>query len=955
MGFFSKKKTKRIHSTSVAASQVYENNRLEEIRIKNIIKKVKHNMSGQEYVMEYSKYGAEMLRNYNYRGRDIGSNTKIKATTVEIPKEEIKELLVLIEETEDIIFHSFEYDTPENTDWIFYQLQRLYGYNLTYSLCFIGDTFYTLKEIVPSTNFDNEDDYEEEEEEGGHIGGISPEFYDYDEDKDVFIVTLEAAFEKVEREYAVVTIVFNDDEGILEEPEEYPNHEINIIEQRYTFKDYIALLPIEGSESEVKEVLISSKSLEQTEVEKTMLIEEYLELENLTAIDIISEIVFPVIEDSIELELPAYDEHKKYFLVSYDIYSTGEEKVWIYDPASNEYPSLEEYSSHTVEYEAYPIVMLKTNGYGVDEYDGPDVKTVRPGNVNLQVYKPNILSPKLYYDTDYAIRSFAFSLDDLLESIKTNPDADALYEAYSVIGVSPSNKHSAVSKALFLTFEKIYDNLNMDLLKEGSPCILEVLEDTYNAKLTWIPESVYYTKGNFGEIDSCKHSINRTVKKEISYSITCTYEIVIYKDYSNWEGGPVPTETRYVLTEKPNNFPHTYVILKGSAVKGYYIEEVIQWVSIRTGDDTIAYPLLKKVDVELLEDSKIRFNYYNYIPKEEIFLQKQTTKTTIKNLKVVVQGKSSIKTFKGKWVESYFSIKKCARSGKYWNEYVGEKLAYNIWFSTITRDDRIFSQELPLTSSNLVIPLIHDIIKDFNLMEQVSLLGVSLHLVFYTYRYDKIRYYESTFFGSIIGVIAAVISIAIAVINAPAGLAIQFGALSFFKIATVMMVSMAVEEIVGAFINDPRLVSFITQAATFAAAAYVGAIDLSAVEFDLKFASDLVKVGFEVVNLFAGGDVNTQIKHLQEKTEKMWEIYQKRSDELAEKLTQLQTGLGPEFFAELNYGMVEYDSTPTSPYLYSPDFVRYVMLDMYKDIDLLYRNPIETLIQNKLQIGILDI
>ena len=234
------------------------------------------------------------------------------------------------------------------------------------------------------------------------------------------------------------------------------------------------------------------------------------------------------------------------YVITYTNTNNGRMYYWIYDPATNQYPSLTHPVTSSSSIESYPIVMLRNGFFDVENYNVSSI-----GGVS----RPPSITEKRYKDTVELLNHIGVDLESLTTAYKDNPDIDKLLDAFFMYGVSPSDSSEITSRVLYEMFDAIYDKT--PYIEGDSTFSASFKENPYNAAIVWKPKTTKIEKQVIGSLGKCTHSIinnpvtkttylDRTVKDRY---VTDVIEEVMVDSRGNILGKQIKETTTYRIDE----------------------------------------------------------------------------------------------------------------------------------------------------------------------------------------------------------------------------------------------------------------------------------------------------------------------------------------------------------------------------------------------------------------------
>lgn len=484
-------KDEDIYIVNVISTKVYDEDQYPKMRTKLAIDKLKNQTTSIDYLKGFLKVGEAQFSKYFYKGKydylDYLPESQFQA--VSIPSTKIKEILEDIEGDKVFIVDILGM-VPSDDDWCKYQLQELYNYNI-----------------------------------GNDILEYNNKYYQYNNTKyninnNIFTVTMSLIDE-------VSYIVYETISTTIE-----PYDDINDKKTTTTIK-------------ETNYYKVNDGTFLFNEINDTNTVITYVPKDSETStisVNTIDTGIKTYNKEEITFTIKNHNNIRKY-VVKYTINSRL--KYWIYDPTSNEYPSIASPVQEVVDFEMYPVVMLRNNYFNIADYE----KSVIEGTP-----RPSTVTEERYEDTVDILNGIGISLDDITKAYSENSDIGKLQDAFFLLGVSPSDTDYIVSKVLFEMFDFVYDTL--PVAEESKAYAAVFKENPYNAVLSWTPSSPYFLDEKIGSLGFYKHEItNDTI-------ITVTKEVTVVKVYSKnkafkevntYKLEEIKTSTGRVISSKVSN------------------------------------------------------------------------------------------------------------------------------------------------------------------------------------------------------------------------------------------------------------------------------------------------------------------------------------------------------------------------------------------------------------------
>ena len=948
MGFLKKKKTRKIYSTSIATTRVFQDDLLYQVKVKSILEKIQNGLDSRTYTLRYGNSGAAQLFQYYLSGLYNYSDHLPTSTigAVGVSANVIENILRGIE-SESFTFTGADYTTPSDTFWVLWRLQQDINYDVGLDLV----TITTISGGVPVKNYYRIDSFE------------------YDKTRGVFVVTLKTklGFTILAHEEHVTTITNLNPTTDLKR-----TVVIKVMSYMNTANlEDVAVFVTETVLSDTTEEVPIGTETPDITIEP--LTTTYYANPNLTITRTVS----------------AYEDDEFYYMAEYVLTESNRTKLWAYDPRTKVYPQLKIDNYTTINYESYPVVMFRNGVFSVDEWNVSS-KRIKSGNVTETVQRPSSITKKRYDETTEILKSIGISLEDLLEKVEENKDVDKLQDAFAVIGVSPGavlkkvsdtqkalNKlkvgttaykakkeeldnakdiSSITSQALYRMFDHIYKQLPPSNLGTSASYHLQIDENPYNARLSWVPQIPTTEKKVIGPTGTYSHSIkNETIKRQLSKLLPFGRSISWFE-----YGAPIVYDPSWGRNPDSDKRPRSYKVVYPIVTRA----DGSQWIYARRitkefSDKPPEY-VMEWQEVFPHSEHYMKVVYFEPYTAENLIMQCQVSDTEVRTIRVGIGDVPST-------MSPYLNLKMSLK-GPY-TPTRDIKEGYDgvaFWENSISRgEEKSGLVKMALDDENLVIPLPIFAVEQMTYVERVSLIAASFHLVFYAAQYDEITYYKSTFFGSLLSIIAMAVMIVIAIIAPPtAPMLIPTSALVGMSAATVTILAMmelmliglvlqVVLKIIASVVKDPALRTVLSIAAIIGTSALTGNFD--GFTFDLKTAAQLTTLTVKGAEIYMGAEVESlsaDLGRMQNSLTAFDKAYKERTEMFSNVFDSFNKGVSADFLVDLSIKPAQ--STAQLSYCYSPSVVRDIMINGYRNFDALYKNDIEDFYKNRLQLGIID-
>ena len=958
MGFLKKKKTKKIYSTSIVTTRVFQDDLPYQVKVKSILEKTQKDLDSRTYTLRYGNSGAAQLFQYYLSGLyDYSAHLPTSTIgAVGVPANVIENILRGIE-SESFTFTGADYTTPSDTFWVLWRLQQDINYDVGLDLV----TITTISGGVPVKNYYRIDSFE------------------YDKTRGVFVVTLKTklGFTILAHEEHVTTITNLNPTTDLKR---------TVVTK---VMSYMNTANLEDVAVFVTETVLSNTTeevpigTETPDITIEPLTTTYYANPNLTITRTVS----------------AYEDDEFYYMAEYVLTESNRTKLWAYDPRTKVYPQLKIDNYTTINYESYPVVMFRNGVFSVDEWRVSS-KRIQSGNVTETVRRPSSITKKRYDETAEILKSIGVSIEDLLEKVEENKDVDKLQDAFAVIGVSPGavlkkvsdtqkalNKlkvgttaykakkeeldnakdiSSITSQALYRMFDHIYKQLPPSNLGTSASYHLQIDENPYNARLSWVPQMPTTEKKVIGPTGTYSHSIkNETIKRQLSKLLPFVRRI-------SWVGGGAPIVYDPSWGRNPGR-PGSYsykvaypVVTRADGSQWIYARRITEKFRDKPLKHVRDAPVRDEPPEYVMEWQEVfphneycmRVVYFEPYTAKNLIMQCQVSDTEVRTIRI---GIGDVLGTMPSYSRLYFGSSSTPR-GDVRKGYNG----VTFWENSISRgEDKRGLVRMALGDENLVIPLPVFAVEQMTYVERVSLIAASFHLVFYAAQYDEITYYTSTFFGSFLSMIAMAVMVVIVIIAPPtAPMLIPTSVLVGMSATTVTMLAMmelmliglvlqVVLKIIASVVKDPALRTVLSVAAIIGTSALTG--NFEGFTFDLKTAAQLTTLTVKGAEIYMGAEVESlsaDIGRMQNSLTAFDKAYKERTEMFSNVFDSFNKGVSADFLVDLSIKPAQ--STAQLSYCYSPSVIRDIMINGYRNFDALYKNDIEDFYKNRLQLGIID-
>lgn len=600
------------------------------------------------------------------------------------------------------------------------------------------------------------------------------------------------------------------------------------------------------------------------------------------------DIVVPT--NTVVINIPSHA-NVQHYIIEYTRTDTGQFKYWLYDPASNQYP-ISSPNQKVTNFEMFPIVMMRNAGFNVNQYQSSG--------------RPASITEKRYKQTTKMLKSIGVDIDEMIEGYSDNPDIDKVQDAFFLLGISPSDNNPIVSRALYETFDAIYDTA--PFVDINTSYSMSIKEDPYNAAIVWNTGDVSTYNGTIYS-GALAGDCNHVIRHFTTATNTYTVQVVTALDSNRWNKR-VSVQS-YTLKE---------TVLDG-VVTHSEISDARTFTAYQSTTDnegnTIYYEIGTTKTLTSSESSS----------EEGMRIQKQLTKNTYRRIDI-----------------------------------------RNFHAVSIIRGDGFSSgNDLPLNDKNLIIPLPIPVVARLTLMEKTALLGRAVHLIFYAVQHTHLEWYETKKFANALQVAMIVIMVVATVIvtvvtwgsgTGPTLTAFSAAMTALEAVAVAVAVQLALK-LISEFVDDPAL-----KAALSMVVMAIGVYFTMGADFNNMNGLTAVQLSSCCVNaaaMYMGDIVAEDMGELSNQMERFNSQYEQRNSQQQEILKGQNGGLGAFDMVDLSTDIDMFSSTRTNKVAaatsLSPSQFYYLATNQAAyNYDLmysgLYDNTVHNFVANRLQLGV---
>ena len=448
-----------IYNISIISSKVYKDDFYESTRTKLILDKVSNNLDAKKYILNYSEVGEKQFSKFYYKGKydylDYLPESTLQATAV--PASKIERILEN-RLNKNVSIVDIVGMVPTDEDWCKYQMQVQYNYNIGKNYLLYNSKWYQYVKNI------------------------------YDINSNVFKVYFNSISELKRITYRITetritasTETTDNKHTIIKEEYHYYGNNIYLYANSVVISETNTEIPKDSEENTITTLLVNEE----------------------------------IITNDVEEQVFTVNNHNntRQYIVKYVVPSESREYYWIYDPTTNVYPEISSPLLETIEFEMYPVVMLRNNHFNVADYEKTSIgSTPRPPSVTKERYE----------DTVELLNSIGVSLEDLTKAYEDNENIGKLQDAFFLMGICPSNTEPIISKALYEMFDFVYDTLPYTDTSKSYAAVFK--ENPFNAAISWLPRPIEIRNEVIGNIGTHTHTIRNntiTTTKSTVQTVTC--------------------------------------------------------------------------------------------------------------------------------------------------------------------------------------------------------------------------------------------------------------------------------------------------------------------------------------------------------------------------------------------------------------------------------------------------
>lgn len=986
-----------IRRTNLVTVKIMDTDLLERARKELILKKTKGNWDAKQYVMSFVDYGSAQLFQY-YMNGEFDFDDKLPEVTLTAATENtdsIKEILETQIVGKAVELINVRLNELSEFDWVRWQLQELYSYDLQTNAVIIDGIHYFLLSyqydpvrnkykitLIPEFSYQYEifDNTEMEQECLDDYGFPTPcptpppiipptptepgKCYDSDEN-----------------EIPCPTECYDDNGELIECPEPEPEpvcyddggFEIPCPEPCFNVDDRVIPCP-DGKCYKWGGDEIPCPPMVPCVNPNGFIVP----CKDGNCYDSDGEVIscptLPILENKI-VELLPYSTTSQYYVVSYKVIETGKTRLWIYDWKSNEHTELSTGVNAVSGILTYPIATLKNDFYYINDYKDGD-KSV----AGQTVHRPPAITERRYKQTRALLDTVGVDVDELINSLQESGDSKYLQDAFFIVGISPSNNKPIISRTLWALFDWV-DTKAPTILNKKDNISATFMEYPYNAAISWIPTLDKTKNEVIGPVGTYMHEFVKSCNVQALYK-----KMVKIEDGCNRGGGKEYYEYRSLdktyLLGLPAPTCSKMKVMPSPASGCYnYNGCILPWFSSCNGNNRIPQERILGEVLEYCDETtgrcygrKCRVGYRTICRREggkdggTICENIPYYEGCSNSIEMGYCGGPILEELSPLVIGYYEYPVTCyyypfsAQLGWLGRRNSNEKTCYDnfdlvikrqatpttveiktisdLKYLTVIRHGGYSSAyELCGNSENFLIPLPEDITWSLSLMDRTELFPEALYLQLYSYQEQHLKWYQTTAFMDLMKFMAIVIAV-----YTMGQSGTLLGALSTLGAALALSVAFKLLMKSGLGGNLKIFIALVAMvAATYAGGGFDSNTFMDAVQ--------LVDIGSKAMDMYTKDKMNT----LQNQINQFTADFEKQSKELEEEQKKLNgNSIDAGFVVNLNK-MEELSDVLNEGQVLSPSALREVMIAGYLDWDQLYYNPVDRFYDSLYHTGVQDL
>lgn len=255
---------------------------------------------------------------------------------------------------------------------------------------------------------------------------------------------------------------------------------------------------------------------------------------------------------------------------------------------------------------------------------------------------------------------------------------------------------------------------------------------------------------------------------------------------------------------------------------------------------------------------------------------------------------------------------------------------------------------LEVDDKNFIIPLSPDIINRLSIIEKTQLFNNILYLQFYAVQHTHLEWYETAQFAAFLKILAVAVTVVVTICTWGSGTGPTITAtsalISLLEAATIALALHFTLQLISDYVQDTTLKMLLSIAATAVAMYAGGAFD----NFSLIDAAQLANSAVDAVNTYIKDLTSNLVNEINDFSK----LYQEKLEVFKDITKELNSGLSIEDIVDVTITSSDMSSN-TDNGLMTPSVFYYMAIDAYKNYDLLYAlpdNSVSNFVSNKLKL-----
>ena len=259
---------------------------------------------------------------------------------------------------------------------------------------------------------------------------------------------------------------------------------------------------------------------------------------------------------------------------------------------------------------------------------------------------------------------------------------------------------------------------------------------------------------------------------------------------------------------------------------------------------------------------------------------------------------------------------------------------------------------LEVDDPDLVIPLPVPVVERLTLLDRTALLGRAVHLLFYAFEHQHLKWYETEKFGKFLKVLTIAIVVVVTIITFGTGtgptMSWSSAVLSVLKAVAIGVALQVALKMITTYVDNTFLKMALSAIAMAAAIYMGGGFD----NLNVLTAVQLAEIPIRAFDIYT----NDLTSALQQDITDFTNEYSSRTEEYSNIIKELNSGLTASDITEITLNSTNdwFSNTGVS---ISPSQFYNTAIDSYKNYDLLYSglydSSVHDFVSNKLALGII--